>query len=161
MKHRIGRVCVLIATVAILFFYPFVAPPAHRIDEQHFHMIVGGMTEAEVEGIFGVPAGEYDWCVSTGSHLWVNLVGVTENGQAWNVNGVSRHRIAFIQADQGVFVHGAWNNPGFGEMKTWTGRHGSFNVVFDRHGRVASTSAGGEIRREYPWSRWWRQWKSK
>jgi hypothetical protein len=32
---------------------------------------------------------------------------------------------------------------------------------FDQHGRVASTSAGGEIRPEYPWSRWWQQWRGK
>jgi hypothetical protein len=35
MKRRLGRAAVLVATVAILFFYPFPAPTAHRIDEAH------------------------------------------------------------------------------------------------------------------------------
>jgi len=37
------------------------ASRVRRIDEAHFQLITEGMTEAEVEAIFGVPAGSYDW----------------------------------------------------------------------------------------------------
>jgi hypothetical protein len=161
MKRRIGRACVLIATVAILFFYPFLAPPAHRIDETHLNLIRDGMTEAEVEGIFGVPAGEYDWAVATGPSIWVSALAVTTDGQRWNVNAQPQRQIFVLDGNQPAVLHSVWNNAGYGQMKTWTGRHGAFYVVFDRHGRVISTGSAGETRREYPWSQWWQQWTGK
>ena len=45
------------ATVAIVAFYPI--PPRHRINETSVHLIQKGMTQAEVEIIFGAPPGKY------------------------------------------------------------------------------------------------------
>jgi hypothetical protein len=39
-----------------LRLWTMLAPPPHRIDEAHFQLITEGMTGAEVEAIFGVPA---------------------------------------------------------------------------------------------------------
>jgi hypothetical protein len=50
-----------VALVCLLGLYPILAPPAHRIDQAHADLIVQGMTKEQVEAIFGVPAGEYDW----------------------------------------------------------------------------------------------------
>jgi len=49
----------LIASIAL--FYPLLAPTPHRIDQGHADLIVQGMTKEQVEAIFGVPAGQYDW----------------------------------------------------------------------------------------------------
>ena len=162
MKRRIGRAAVVLATVTILFFYPFVAPPAHRIDEAHFRLIKGGMTQAEVEGIFGVRCGEYDWCVASSSGQWIQLWAYnTEPNQRWNVNAPAESRIVFLADNQAAFVHDSWNNQNPNNNQTWTSRHGVFYVVFDGQGRVIVTGTLGEARREYPWSRWWRQLTGK
>jgi hypothetical protein len=165
MKRRIGRAAVLLATVTILFFYPFIAPPAHRIDETHFRMIKGGMTEAEVEGIFGVPAGEYDWAVAVVSNVWVvvEVVYFSDLSQSWGVAGQAQQQVhLFIDGgDRLPFPRGSWHSPNHREIKTWTSRHGAFQVVFDGQGRVAVTSSLGETRIEPPWNLWWRKWTGK
>jgi hypothetical protein len=59
--QRFLRISAVTALALITFLYPLGAPPRHRIDERHFKLIRPGMTEAEVEAIFGAPAGVYDW----------------------------------------------------------------------------------------------------
>jgi hypothetical protein len=58
--QRFLRGTIAVLMIGTLFLYPLLAPPPHRIDEPHFQLITEGMTEAEVEAIFGVPAGSYD-----------------------------------------------------------------------------------------------------
>src|SRR5262245_12472544 len=61
MKSRfsLGLLAALIAGITL--FYPLLAPTPHRIDEAHFKLIEKGMSLAQVEAIFGVPSGNYDW----------------------------------------------------------------------------------------------------
>jgi hypothetical protein len=59
--QRLMRSAIAVLLIGTLFLYPLLAPPPHCIDEAHFQLITEGMTEAEVEAIFGVPAGSYDW----------------------------------------------------------------------------------------------------
>src|SRR6266568_2916498 len=63
MKCRLGRSLLVALLLMILFFYPMLAPPVHRIDSDHFALIHNGMSLDEVELILGVPAGHYDWAV--------------------------------------------------------------------------------------------------
>lgn len=154
---RIGRAAVLLATVAILFFYPFVAPPAHRIDQAHFDMIKGGMTEAEVDGIFGVPAGEYDWAVADLQHLWLDIGYFSPNGRSWSVASPVQTQFIVFHLDDVTWGSGK----NLSRFKTWTSRHGSFQIGFNTDGRVSFTSGLGATRIEPPWTRWWRQWTAK
>jgi hypothetical protein len=55
--QRLLRATITVLMTGTLFLYPLLAPASHRIDEAHFQLITEGMTEAEVEGIFGLPAG--------------------------------------------------------------------------------------------------------
>jgi len=76
--QRIMRATAIVLLIVTLF-YPLLAPPPHRIDEAHFQLITEGMTEAEVEAIFGVPAGSYDWARPQTDLIW--LVAVAEMQQ--------------------------------------------------------------------------------
>jgi hypothetical protein len=58
--QRLLRPTTTVLRMGTPLLYPLLAPPPHRIDEAHFQLIAEGMTEAEVEAIFGVPAGSYD-----------------------------------------------------------------------------------------------------
>jgi hypothetical protein len=158
MKRRIGRIgraAVLLAAVAILFFYPFVAPPAHRIDQAHFDMVKGGMTEAEVDGIFGVPAGDYDWAVANPQHLWLDI-DYFSTGRSWTIASPPRQFI-LLHFDDVTWISGT----NLGHFKTWTSRHGSFQIGFNTDGRVSFTQGLGATTIEPPWTRWWRQWTAK
>jgi hypothetical protein len=59
--QRLMQATIVVLLIGTLFLYPLLAPPPHRIDESHFQLVTEGMTEAEVEAIFGVAAGSYDW----------------------------------------------------------------------------------------------------
>jgi hypothetical protein len=152
-KGRIARILVLIATIAVLFFYPLIAPPPHRIDEAHLALIVPGMSEAEVEGIFGVPAGAYDWFVGDEPSIWIEI-------GAFQWSGRAQLRHAVVMFDEFSLAPG-WIKPDFGYSRMWTSRHGVFFVTFDSLGRVSHTGNLGASRRDPPWNRWWRQWLSR
>jgi hypothetical protein len=57
------KILLLTLLIGVSLLYPLLAPTPHRIDESHFSLVRVGMTEADVEAIFGVPAGSYDWAV--------------------------------------------------------------------------------------------------
>src|SRR5207247_6651410 len=79
MKCRFGRGLLLALLLMILFFYPMLAPPAHRIDADHYALIRNGMSLDEVERILGVPAGRYDWAVPKNPpRLFVDLLITNE-----------------------------------------------------------------------------------
>ena len=61
MRRRWNRMLLAVLIASIALFYPLLAPTPHRIDQAHADLIVRGMTKEQVELIFGVPAGEYDW----------------------------------------------------------------------------------------------------
>jgi hypothetical protein len=146
MRHHLRHLA-LALLICMAFVYPLLAPAPHRIDEKHYRLIRPGMTEAEVEAIFGVPAGAYDWAVADAISLAIlsDLEKKLHLEAEWHARRHPEQRPA--QAS------------GRPTVKTWTSRHGVFGFGFDRHGKIAMTGAGAEIRVriEYPWRRWWRQ----
>jgi len=148
----------LLALIAL--FYPLLAPRPHRIDETHFDLIRVGMTEAEVEAIFGAPAGSYDWAVQQHDGSFV-VFALIDWGADQNV-GVSINQGGFIAglsaprtAQQWTWLaDGRQDQPLF---KRWISRHGAFSVELDRNGRVGAVGMSGTTRIEPPWQRWWRK----
>jgi hypothetical protein len=151
--------------------YPLLAPPAHRIDTAHFERIQNGMTLAEVESIFGQPAGNYDWAVAEANEtaIW-NLSSPTTS--------VSGFRYSTTIAVDSFSNDSTWIDLNttvlpiktsrrhyttvFGGLigsdnKTWTSRHGSGAIWFDENLRVTGKSGWGESRIEPPWSKWWKK----
>jgi hypothetical protein len=61
MRRFIVRFLLVTLVAVVIGFYPLLAPTPHRIDQAHFELIQDGMTKADVEAIFGVPPGRYDW----------------------------------------------------------------------------------------------------
>lgn len=58
--QRCLRLAAAMVFVGVVFFFPLLAPIAHRIDDPHFSMIRRGMSRSDVEAIFGVKPGAYD-----------------------------------------------------------------------------------------------------
>jgi hypothetical protein len=127
---RMARLCrglLLILFVAVTFFFPLSAPIPHRIDGVHRFLIERGMTEAEVEGIFGVPAGSYDGAI------------------------VEEDRLL---GDSSLFLLKMVRNAH--HCKVWSGRHGAVCICFDKQGRVLMLMSNHfKTRVVLPWERWW------
>jgi hypothetical protein len=142
--------------VTITLFFPLLAPPAHRIDDEHSQLIQSGMTEAEVEAIFGVPSGSYDCAVEVSSAQWYLAAMALE---------ITRHRVLAAQrALKTVGQGGADAESGVITRlhnKQWISRHGTFGVIFDSQGRVWSKRRLGDTRIEPPWKHWWARLTSK
>jgi hypothetical protein len=158
MKRHIPRTLVLIATIMLLFLYPLIAPPAHRIDEAHLALIYPGMTEADVQGIFGVPPGAYNWSVGDERSIWIETGAYQWSGRA--ALQTDGHIVTMLDADDVTFLP-KWKPSNTRYSRTWISRHGVFFVTFDTRGRVTHTGTLGPSRREPPWTRWWRQWLSR
>jgi hypothetical protein len=154
VKHRLRRIAVLAVFVMITLFFPLLAPPRHRIDDAHFRLIKGGMTEAEVEAIFGVPAGGYDWAVRNESARF-NLLALHAAGM--------RDKLPPDQAglaDQLLLISALCGDES--RLRVWYSRHGVFYVGLDHQGRVATTGAGWEsVQIVPPWRKWWDKIVSK
>jgi len=188
MKKRIRRGLLMTLVAVVAFFYPLLAPMPHRVDETHFNLIEKGMSRAQVEAIFGVPPGEYDWAESDGSALGffrpaialrvhtapsnqlligvgandtlvANSFVITTSGEArWTevlgaMNGVQ------LKSPRAMIHYWIAHDPS--RARTWTSRHGSFEIQFDEHDRVSWTNQQSEVRIVPPWERAWRWWKSK
>jgi hypothetical protein len=112
-------------------------------------LIKRGMTEAEVEAIFGVPAGGYDSAVQD-KQMQISVLIPTPA----DIDGkIPVDQLAF--SGQVMFIserHGP--SPQF---KSWFSRHGVFHVAFDREGRVAATGSWGKTEVTPPWKRWWQK----
>ena len=154
--QRLMRATVILLLIGTLFLYPLLAPPPHRIDEAHFQLITEGMTEAEVEAIFGVAAGSYDWARPQTDLIW--LVAVAEM-QQFEVTAELDHRI--VQQELGIRVAVPRLDAPVHKTKQWVSRHGAFGVSLDERGRVASKLNGGPTRVEFPWQAWWRKLNGK
>jgi hypothetical protein len=131
---------VVAALVGVSVIFPLLASP-HRIDETHFRLIASGMSEAEVEAVFGVPAGEYDWAVS-------QLLSMDE-------------LIVRALASADVRPYRSVAGESIDSFKTWTSRHGSFRLWFDDRAKVMPIIQRGEVRIEPPWQRWWHEHLAK
>ena len=148
--QRIMRATAIVLLIVTLF-YPLLAPPPHRIDEAHFQLITEGMTEAEVEAIFGVPAGSYDWARPQTDLIW--LVAVAEM-QQFEVPAGRDHRI--VQQELGIRITVPRLDAPVHKTKQWVGRHGVFAVSLDERGCVVDKHSG-PTRVEFPWQDWWRR----
>jgi hypothetical protein len=62
MKRRLLLSLTAFTCLGLLGFFGLVwlTAPAHRINHESFENLRRGMTESEVEGILGVPAGDYE-----------------------------------------------------------------------------------------------------
>ena len=162
--------------VCLFGLYPLLAPPAHRIDRDHFDLIQNGMSLAEVESIFGQSAGNYDWAVAEGTDGWVvdlvvsNLTFNVPAGRTLLPLGTTS-----VDFDGDGFPDLHLVNPQpFGGPRTvtytdltgfrqafnamaWTSRHGSCTISFDQNGSVCAKSNWGESRVVPPWQAWWKK----
>jgi outer membrane protein assembly factor BamE (lipoprotein component of BamABCDE complex) len=150
MRRRWKRMLLAALIASITFLYPLLAPTPHRIDQAHADLIVQGMTKEQVEAIFGVPAGTYDWAeevVRTRHRFYVSRIHISMSAiKRDNDNQVVSAPVDFREYHPRTSL-------------TWTSRHGSFAVWLDGE-RVVSTDAWAEVRIVPPWQRWWtRVWK--
>jgi hypothetical protein len=131
VMRRVSRLLLLALVAAVIGFYPLLAPTPHRIDRAHWKLIQAGMTRADVEAIFGVPPGEYDW-----ADKW------------WRYNtSVGSTGVVFIEPDVA---------PKPMTMGMWVSQDGTFVIVFDAKGRAAWASRVMGSRIVPPWQRWWK-----
>src|SRR5262245_11808498 len=162
--------------ICVLGLYPLLAPPAHRIDREHFDLIQIGMTLAEVESILGQPPGDYDWAVAEGTNAWIinrlasNLALDISGGRTLVPSGtlsVDLDGDGFLDLNVvnsqplGGLRTVIWTDlTGFGQMsnsKAWTSRHGTCTMSFDQNGCVRGKSDWGESRVVPPWRTWWKK----
>jgi hypothetical protein len=158
----------------VLGFYPLLAPPAHRIDQAHFDKIQPWMTKADVESIFGVPPGAYDWAEADGPAwpvLYLNQVNFNVTGgriyglpqvTTWDLDWQRLQSPTLVINNARLWDSSGMTLYGWDSLEpavTWTSKHGSFTVGFDRSGHVIGTGGPVGIHRVPPWQRWWRAWK--
>lgn len=159
----------------ITFFYPLLAPPAHRIDEAHFEQITVGMSLEDVESRFGAPAGSYDWAVPDNaisffppalalivrapSRIHTSIVSEVVVARASNdamVCVLSNSQPSQLNVNRVVLTV----NYLASNSRTWTSRHGTCTIHFDENNRVVVKSGWGKTHLEPPWHNW-RNWFSK
>jgi len=164
MKRRFMRCFVVVSLAAITLLFPLLASP-HRIDEAHRNLIRGGMTVAEVESIFGVPAGTYDWAVDHGP--------IHRQLAEYRVRIYVAHEIAKAQrevvkaadetARQAARMKLALQPllPSLDRAQTWMSRHGSVTIFFDNAGHVTGIGGWEKTRVEPRWKKWWAKIRGK
>ena len=166
------RVLIAGIIVGLLGFYPLLAPPAHRIDKDHFELVQKGMTLGEVESIFGQAAGTYDWAVpedgmirlwdvASGNRIAIGGVAIIPSSTkvvaaAFSSDGLW---LAAPNSKNARFATTVFLGTRFApNIHTWTGRHGTCTISFDDELRVTGKTGWGESRVEPPWSKWWKKW---
>jgi len=188
MKRRFRRGMLAALIAGVTFFYPLLAPMPHRIDEAHFRQIQPGMTRAQVEAIFGAPPGEYDWAEADGSALgyFQSAIALTGSAPVTNSVLISIGSDKTIAGNTFVITSGSeakwsdvigtinavqlgtprnqiryWIAFDPSRARTWTSRHGTFEIQFGDNDLVTWTNHHSEVRIVPPWERAWRWWKSK
>jgi hypothetical protein len=142
--RRCGRILLVAGVVGVGFLYPMLAPTPHRIDTAHCELIRGGMTKADVEAIFGVPPGQYDWAEPDPLHTYyVHLVTMVR----WVQNEEALQRQPRISSSRAF-------EASVGE--TWVSRHGAFTIQFNSDNGVVSKRGPRGVRIVPPWQRWWK-----
>ena len=161
-RNTLSRGLLVVLLFAVTVLYPLLAPPAHRIDNAHRVLIREGMTLADVESVFGVPAGAYDWAVASPrpGHLHTALIYLVRQQRAIAAQevlmapapstpeGSTAARLIKLTYDRLELAH---------DTRTWTGRHGSVSIGFDDAGRITWIDSVQDTRRDPPWNRWWRK----
>jgi hypothetical protein len=143
MRHKASRRVLLVSLVAgIAFFYPLLAPPAHRIDPAHFELIKNGMTAADVAAILGASAGRYDGAEPDYEQL--HAYGFVPRSRTIMLGGTKRLRYTLTPIR-------LWDLDGV-TIAQWVSRHGVFTINFDSDGTVRSKQSG-EARIVPPWER--------
>jgi len=157
-----SRIVLIVILTGLLGLYPLLAPPPHRIDQSHADLITKGMSREQVEAIFGVPSGDYDWAEaekhtttllllsdlvlrdSTSLQKFVDIDGdravdliVTTPQSSTLVLSVAGRLVGSIESSS-----------------TWTSRHGSFTVWFDSFGHMSFTNLKSDVKIVPPWQRW-------
>ena len=164
------RRLLVLTILALLGLYPLLAPPAHRIDQAHCDRITAGMTRQQVEGILGVPAGDYDWAEAEPHSLFWSYVVFTERrdqsrqtqrfyGEALELAAVPQHLVINEVNLETSPIYTI--RPGPITHARWTSRHGAFTVWFDERGLVTSATRDGDVKIVPPWQRWWRKYSGK
>jgi hypothetical protein len=146
MRSLVSQLLVLALVAIVTCFYPLLAPTPHRIDQEHFDLIRVGMTKAEVEAIFGVPAGKYDWAEPGSPLLTISLLMALQNAEFVHDEGQ-------VQLGGMRFLSSLETSVG----EAWVSRHGAFTVRFDSDDRVVSTTGRQDVGIVPPWQRWWRK----
>ena len=157
MKRRIGRSLVVIGLAAITLLLPLLVS-SHRIDEAHRNLIREGMTAAEVESIFGVPAGTYDWAVRDEME-WRRLAHYGHLMHLARLEAISLEKPQAAAAEK--FALAIRDSNWAENVQTWTSRHGSVTIGFDPEGYVNWVSGWQKVRIEPPWKKWWDKIKGK
>jgi len=169
---RFSRLLLIALLAVVAGFYPLLAPTPHRIDREHFDLIQVGMTKAEVEAIFGVPPGSYDWAEA---ESYFHVMRVRAAVQLEMAEMLQRRATAQSQRKATTetttelainLEHArAMERQAAAEVmfeilarvsETWASRHGAFTVRFDNDGRVVSKTDAWGVRIVPPWQRWWK-----
>jgi hypothetical protein len=140
--RRFSRLLLLALVAIVIGFYPLLAPTPHRIDQEHFDLIQEGMMKADVEAIFGVPAGNFDWAEPDSPYLLEILYFRAASA-------------AYREFEQRQLTEVSVSLPER-VSDTWLSRHGAFTVQFDTDNRVAGRSGTRGVRIVPPWQRWWK-----
>jgi hypothetical protein len=136
---RRSKLVLLAVTVTVVFAFPLFAPTPHRIDQAHFDLIQVGMTKADVETLFGVPAGGYDWAEPDSPYIWDIVY--------FDRAHVAYERAFNLKLAQAVALEWDARFVRLPETvrETWTSKHG-----------ISMTGERG-VRIVPPWQRWWRK----
>jgi hypothetical protein len=172
MKRRCSRGLLVALLLMILFFFPMLAPPVHRIDSDHFALIRNGMSLDEVELILGVPAGRYDWAVPKSRSIVIWDSFSTDNVPNFTLTSTTFPlTIDASQVSATAIVTAVdFDSDGMpdlviagsrvGRQVRWISRHGAGTIWFDEQRRVIGKSSWGETSIEPPWHNW-RKWFKK
>jgi len=157
MKRRLSRGLLVILLAAITLLFPLLAAP-HRIDQAHRELIRSGMTAADVESIFGVPAGDYDWATRDNrlelqlAIFELEIIRLHAESEQLQMDAIRRNLPQTETALAGLRVSALGRDP-----QTWTSRNGSVTIWFDDAGKVTSVGHWHDAHVEPPWQRWWRK----
>src|SRR5262245_41430890 len=125
MKRRLSQCLMIVLLATITLFFPLLASP-HRIDEAHRNLIREGIPAAEVESIFGVPAGSYDWAVVEDSYKLQYIRYLIRIHRAEQLLALENQKleVPLAAAVEPRRKRAAMND----ELHSWTSRHGSVTI---------------------------------
>jgi len=152
MRRFISRFLLIALLAVVIGFYPLLAPTPHRIDQAHFELIKAGMTKADVEAIFGVQAGQYDWAEPE-PRRYTLMISTIALAQASQVDVKQEKHVQMA-------IRFLLKSSEAGVSETWVSRHGAFRVHFDSNDHVLWTRED-EVRIVPPWQHWWRQFRDR
>jgi hypothetical protein len=135
MKRR-RRTIVLVIAFALVALWLAYPPTDHRFGKPYYDRITDGMSEADVETVLGLPAGDYR------PERWIHpghFVSPREPiGDLVKGSGISEKQVSKLEqedfqdwCDKGMPVR-----PFKVTRKQWLGRTWGINVVFDENRRV-------------------------